>query len=809
MRRLSTLAAAVAASLCASPATAGTKIVMPDGVAAPSGFVRVADYGSFTLYRGPADARIEDERIRVLVDADVLQFDRLRLDTQRDALAAPQGFTLARPHGSALQIVQFVGPLKGAWMQRVRATGAVPVHAIARHGYLVWADGAARAQLAAMVKQGDVLQFSEPLPSFVKLGDSMQARLAAAPATPGDDRVPIVVQRYRNPDGGASDRAIGKLGLHAADGWTAVLAYENAHFEASLAQVRALIELPDVTWVGERHPRRLADEVQAQVLRGELGPGQALPAAAGYLAWFEGRGFPDDPAAYPIIDIADDGIDNRTTSPVDVSLHEHGQVDQPGRIAYNQHCGSASTNGPVRGHGHINASIAIGHDLRANATTPGARFPGEYQRGLGINPYGRIGGTRIFNASGSYDVSACGASDIGVIRASYVAGARISSNSWGCRVCAAQYDDSSQAYDAGTRDADPDTPGNQALVTVFAAGNNGPAAGTVWAPGNAKSVITVGASENPRPDDENGPWNDAVCNTAPADADHAMDVAALSSRGPVPGLRNKPDVVAPGTHVTGTRPGISPTFGVCDPSRPVGNATYMASSGTSHATPAVASAAALSWWWLSQPRGNLVFEGGAPSEPSPALIKAWLLAHPTYLDGAGANDDLPSPIQGYGMPNLSAMFDDTPKRLVEQQDPFVESGEVWVWKGRVADPAKPVRIVLAWTDAPGAIGTSPQVNDLDLDVEASGTTWLGNRFVGAWSVPGGTPDSRNPVEAVFLPPGHPGPLVVRVRAFDIAGDGVPGNGNPNDQDFALACVNCMADQADELFADGFDTTQVR
>jgi hypothetical protein len=806
MRRFSTLAGALATALCTTIATAGPKVVIPSGVPVPAGYARIADYGAFGLYRAGSDGRPADQRLRLLVDADLLQLDRLRLDTQRDAIAVPAGFARARPQGAALQLIQFVGPLKGEWLDLVRGTGSVPVHAIASHGYLVWADGAARTRLAALAEQSRVVQFSEPLPSFVKLGDSLFERLTAA-RDAGAGRLPIVVQRYRHADGDANDRAIEALDVRITGAWTALLGYENAHAEATLAQVRALIELPDVYWVGERHERTLADEVQAQIVRGAFEPQPVLPSSAGYLPWLDGLGFPADSAAYPIIDITDDGIDNRTTSPVDASLRVLGLSTNPGRLAYNQHCGSANTNGAVRGHGHINASIAVGYDLRANATTPGARFPGEYQRGLGINPYGRLGGTRIFNANGSYDVSACGASDTSVIRTSYIAGARISSNSWGCRLCGVQYDDSSQAYDVATRDADLQAAGNQALVTVFAAGNNGPAVASVWAPGNAKNVITVGASENPRPNDENGPWSNAVCHTTPADADHAMDVAALSSRGPVPGQRNKPDLVAPGTHITGTRPSVGPTFGVCDPSRPIGNATYMASSGTSHATPAVASAAALAWRWIAQPRSGLVVDGDPSPDPSPAVLKAWLVAHPTYLDGSGANDDLPSPAQGYGMPNLSAMFDETPKRLVDQNHVFDESGEVWTWKGRVADPSRPLRVVLVWTDAPGAIGTSPQVNDLDLEIETADATWLGNHFKGAWSVSGGAADARNSVEAVFLPPGHSGPLAVRVRAFDIAGDGVPGNDDASDQDFALVCVNCVTDSPDAVFIDGFDPTR--
>lgn len=788
MRRVSLLAAAIAATLSVAHAADREKIVLPAGTQAPAGYERIADYGSYSLYRGsPAAMPRGVNGAYVLAEADLLQFDRMRLDTRQSTIEAPAGFTLAAPSGAALHLVQFVGPLKGEWLDQVRATGAQPVHYIESNGYLVWANAAARSALGALAAENKVLQFSQPLPSFVKLGTSLFDRVQRGEA--GATRIPITVQMYRHAAGATSKRALEALGLKPENDWSPVLAYENAKFSASLDQIRQIIELPDVYWVGEIHPRTLNDEVQAQIVRGYFNGDQSGPQAEGYLPWLNALGFSTDPAAYPILDITDDGIGNRTTTSGDPTLHVSGLVGNASRLVFNQHCGSAATNGVVRGHGHINANIALGYDLRANATTPGARFPGEYQRGLGINPYGRLGGTRIFNSSNSFDQSGCGNTDAGVIRASYVAGARISSNSWGCSGCAASYDDSSQAYDVGTRDADLTTAGNQQLITVFSAGNSGSGAGTIGTPGNGKNMITVGASENQRPNDENGPWTDG-CGTGPTGADDAMDVIPFSSRGPAPGVRIKPEVIAPGTHITGTQ--ANPTAGgnTCDNARPIGNATYNASSGTSHSAPAVAGVASLAWWWIANGEGALSFDGGSPSAPSPALMKAWMMAHPTYLNGVGANDTLPSNVQGYGMPNLQAMFSETPTFVSNQAQTLTETGQTWTWVGSSVDPGKPLRIALAWTDAAGAIGTSPQVNNLDLEVDVGSTTYLGNRMTGQWSTTGGTPDIRNNYEAVFVPAGAADSVTIRVKGFNIAGDGVPGNADTTDQDFAIVCSNC-------------------
>ncbi|MGB0515088.1 MAG: S8 family serine peptidase [Wenzhouxiangellaceae bacterium] len=226
--------------------------------------------------------------------------------------------------------------------------------------------------------------------------------------------------------------------------------------------------------------------------------------------------------------IVDDGIGNGTTDTGDPTLHQAGQAGNPSRVVFNTVCTNASSGEGVGGHGHINTSIVGGFDQRAG-------FPFQdlqgFQRGQGVNPYTRLAGTRVF--SPGFSQASCGNSDTGLIQHTWQQGARISTNSWGCSGCAGSYDDSSQAFDVGVRDADPDLFGNQQLMHLFAAGNSGSSSGTVGTPGNGKNMLTVGASENFRPSDEDGNWTDG-CNTGPTGADNAMDVIGFSSRVPSP-----------------------------------------------------------------------------------------------------------------------------------------------------------------------------------------------------------------------------------------------------------------------------------
>lgn len=367
------------------------------------------------------------------------------------------------------------------------------------------------------------------------------------------------------------------------------------------------------------------------------------------------------------------------------------------------------------------------------------------------------------------------------------------------------------------------------MVIVFAAGNSGAGAQTVGSPGTGKNVLTVGAAENVRSHNAANGGNAGNtagadgCNTDDAGADSANDIIGFSSRGPTTDGRFKPDIVGPGTHVTGmayiaagavdplTPPNNVGTGdsafrgdGVC--AMPASNSTYAnrffpvtqrwytTSSGTSHSTPALAGAAALVYQQFINNPGYLSAHrapaGSAP--PSPAMVKAYLVNSARYMTGVSANDTLPSMNQGMGSGNLGVAFDGV-QRIIRDQVPadrFTASGQARKVYATVTDATKPVRVTLSWTDEPGATSGAAYVNNLDLLVRVNGQTYRGNAFSGATSVTGGSADIRNNVESVFLPAGLPvGTLVqIEVRGTNIAAQADKTVTGVN-QDFALVGYN--------------------
>jgi len=307
-------------------------------------------------------------------------------------------------------------------------------------------------------------------------------------------------------------------------------------------------------------------------------------------------------------------------------------------------------------------------------------------------------------------------------------------------------------------------------------------------------VISVGATESVQAmggSDGSG-INDAGANSA-------NDIIRFSSRGPCDDGRFKPDLCAPGTHISGgvpqaAKPSATGTAIACYDGNgisggtggssyfPAGQQFYTASSGRSHSTPGIAGACAL----LRQ-----YFINHSLTPPSPAMTKAYLVNSTRYLTGTGAGGSLPSSSQGMGSVNLGTAFDGVARVLRDElaADLFTASGQSRQFSGVVSDVSKPFRVTLAWTDAPGSTTGNAYNNNLDLTVTAGSTVYKGNFFSGANSIPNGTNDIKNNLECVFLPAGAATNFLVTITAANINSDGVPGNATALDQDFALVIYN--------------------
>ncbi|MEW6127125.1 MAG: S8 family serine peptidase [Acidobacteriota bacterium] len=732
---------------------------VPPGKASP-------DSQAILFRRGAIDTRAQ-------AHLDTSREDRLALQKN----IATQGFAARKQ----LRIVQFVDAIRPDWFQQLKATGAEIIAYIPHNAYLIRGDEMEMARVAELDAQEAAddarpLRWMSRLQPLQKIAPELDASLQGNASN--DARVTIeLIAAPEAQDDLEYIQAIAK-NVDALTTPQKFLHYQIISAIVPAGELVKIAALDEVVFVEPAASFTLHDERSLQIIAANLNEGRTEPTTAGYLNWLAEKGL--NTQGDFIIDVADSGVDRGSLLPT--LLHpDFLDAQNQSRIVYVKNYTANSED--IRGHGTLVASIICGNGA------DGMQDDAGYLYGLGVDPQSRIGSSRIFTDNG---LQPANLNFTNVISAAYAAGARISNNSWGTSLNA--YDIISQQYDALARDAQPAVSGNQEMLFVFSAGNDG-AGGRVSSPGAAKNVLSVAASENYRPTGLDSCNNDGLGGIGPDGADSAQDILRFSSGGPTADGRAKPDLAAPGTHVHGAASQSQNFFGLglCPGVpifQPAGQQLYTWSSGTSLAAPHVTGAAGLLRKYFAQ--NNLL---GNNHAPSPAMTKAFLINAASYMNGENAGGNLPQARQGWGLLNLAQTFDATTRKLIDQTERFTASGQVYELRGSLADRTKPLRLTLAWTDAPGALLGAVLVNDLDLEVKVGDATiYRGNNFSEAFSIADGEADHLNNVESVFIKPelipeGVAGNFTITIRAANIAGNGVPGNDSELDQDFALVVYN--------------------
>jgi serine protease AprX len=295
-------------------------------------------------------------------------------------------------------------------------------------------------------------------------------------------------------------------------------------------------------------------------------------------------------------------------------------------------------------------------------------------------------------------------------------GARVHTNSWGSTLGDGSYNSNSLEVDEFVWD-------HRDCVICFSAGNEGVDLNTngvidprsITPPGTAKNCITIGATENNRPNFsltyQQGFGYPANPIASDRMADNPEGMVAFSSRGPTTDGRIKPDVVAPGSYILSTRSRHTSSSGWALSADPL----YYFNGGTSMATPLVAGCAALVREYLSE-------EHQLPT-PSAALVKAMLINGAQDVAGqyvASEAGGIPNNSEGFGRVDMAATLSDSVQ--LRDEATALDTGDEETTTITINDGAS-LKVTLVWTDRPG----STLQNDLDLVVRtASGQERHGN-----------------------------------------------------------------------------------
>ncbi len=587
-----------------------------------------------------------------------------------------------------LYLVQWGGPIRDFEKRQLTRLGAEIGDYIPDFAFVVrmTPEAARRAQGLKFVRAVAIYQ-----PGYKLAGEFLGRDGSPVATYAGQDRVSVDITAF---DSAAGQSLAGRLqelgGRVLSSGGNGVVAEVPAGRLAELARFNAITSIMPV------RSFRVFNDKAAGVLK-------VTPV---WQSGLTGQG--------QIIGVSDTGIDSGKN---DSSLNR----DFQGRIKSIYTWGRPNDASDPNGHGTHVAGSLVGTGANSGGQIKGMAYGAQLVFQSILDSQGNLGGLP---------------SDLGrLFQQAYDAGARVHSNSWGS--------EANGQYDQTSADVDRFIYEHPDMAILFAAGNSGYDRGSattvynsIGTPATAKNAITVGASENNRPDKG-------------ALGSNINAIASFSSRGWTADGRVKPDIVAPGTWILSTRSSLAPdsifwqTY----------NQYYGFMGGTSMATPLTAGTTAL----LRQ-----FFVDKLGVTPKASLLKAALIN--------GADDmgyGFPSRDQGWGRVDLRNSTTPADGRQIkfDNESTALSTGDHQDYQVQVKGD-QPFKVTLVWTDYPASPSASKTlVNDLDLQVTSpSGAVYSGNDFQAPYNA---TVDRTNNVENVFINKPEDGTYTVSVKGYNV------------------------------------------
>ncbi len=131
-------------------------------------------------------------------------------------------------------------------------------------------------------------------------------------------------------------------------------------------------------------------------------------------------------------------------------------------------------------------------------------------------------------------------------------------------------------------------------------------------------------------------------------------------------------------------------------------------------------------------------------------------------------------VQGWGMPDLQKLHDLRHKTFYVNESNLLRQGQRKTHTIKVAAGEPELNVTMTYMDPPGTTSaTLHRINDLTLKVTSpSGTVYWGNNGLtsGNVSTPGGSPNTRDTVENVFIRNPEPGDWCIQIQADVVVQD---------------------------------------
>ena len=351
------------------------------------GFQKVTNYGSYWLVEA-TDAQVD--QLTQLYGARAVKENRLNriqlsgtsFDTTSGDPAVPANFREEEVPGKRLRLVQFRGPITPEWLSLIKSVSGVQVVSyVPNDAYLVFMDTGTEKELEKLRSPGGPIQWIGAYHPFYKIPPEL--RYAS-----GTESIRVrvaVVDRSQEPQEATRVPTMGFVN-------TSLTRSGQQIFEMDVppSAIAKIAQLPDVLWIQKVEPQRLLDEVQGLILATQtnapgFGPTNSLTGTSAlytnYLDFITntvagGLSSITNQFAYPIVDVADTGID--VDNVVHPSFYEFGTRAGASRVVYREPPSYIDAGQPqlgcqafdvnfsgsedFYGHGTLVASVIAGYD---------------------------------------------------------------------------------------------------------------------------------------------------------------------------------------------------------------------------------------------------------------------------------------------------------------------------------------------------------------------------------------------------------------------------------------------------------------
>ena len=226
-----------------------------------------------------------------------------------------------------------------------------------------------------------------------------------------------------------------------------------------------------------------------------------------------------------------------------------------------------------------------------------------------------------------------------------------------------------------------------------------------------------------------------------------------------------------------------------------GNSNYQEFGGTSGATPITAAYSGL----VFQMWADGVFAGGPGlgrdvfnSRPHASTAKALMIHSAFQYAFSGTGGDKARAHQGWGMADIQNLYETAEDHgwglpILIDESAIITPLDTHSYS-LDSNGTEPLKVTLVYADPPGTPAAAiDRINDLTLRVVSpSGTVYWGNNGLGTgnWSTSGGSPNTIDTVENVFVQNPQAGTWTIEVRADEVVQDGHVETG-ALDADYAL------------------------